>query len=302
MLVGKTVRPDAVELCALLIRKISPELHWLIGRGQRAINALCSVGGQVMGASAGTLIGVDNGTSLFQSPFAGRTYGAIDATGAGRRRRHHAGAIGIKAIRHLDHDRHQHIGTRNRHVGDVFVALNEPFTADAHLGAKEGAIPSAGRGIHQCTVVVIDRQPAEFRRGRVQGICECRRGRTGQTAGTKAGGQQVIIHPVVTGLGYVALDKIRDLVEGRVILAGSEGHPRGADEGAEHYSFHDRSLFVVVNEQTRPQARPRERHADPVPTSYPSDLYTFNPSFGCASNNCSGFPDSLLPIDEHERL
>jgi hypothetical protein len=78
----------------------------------------------------------------------------------------------------------------------------------------------------------------------------------------------------------IAPNELGEVVER--LFAGTEGQTGSANKGAEQYSFHDRSLFVVVNERARPQTGPALCHAHPVPMLHITVLAGFSEIFGGA--------------------
>src|SRR5690554_6157797 len=124
-------------------------------------------------------------------------------------------------------------------------------------GAEQAAIATARRGIHQAPVIVVDSQSAYVCRCRVEGVGKRRRRGTGQAISTQTRRQQIIRTAVITHLMYVTHQKIRRRVEYLILFAGSEGNDSSTHQGAEHHSFHGRSLFRSEERRVGKECRSR---------------------------------------------
>ena len=240
-----------------------------------------------MGTGTGALIGINHCAALFQAPLPGGANGAVDPAGTRGGRGYHARKIRIKAVGHLGHYRHRHSGARHLHQRNEFLARNSA-TGVIHGRTKQAAIASAGCSIHQCPVIVVDGQPAQLRRCRIQGIDKRRWCGTGQTLRPQACGKKIIGIAIVIELLDITHQEIRQGVEHLVLLAGSKRHRGSTYQGAEHHSFHGRSLFVVV--ESAPWApRPMRILCQPDKTM---NIFRKMKNYWHLRGGYSGIPDS----------
>ena len=253
MFESKTVRPDRTEIRPGRVRQICTELDRFVRTGQSAIHALGRIGFQIVGAGAGAFIGIDYGAALLQPPLTGGADRAIDTPGTRRGCGHHTGVARIEALGYLGHDGYRHVTARHRHEGKIFLAGNPTFTGGAHTGAKEGTVSATGSRVDQGPVIVVDRQSPKFGgRWRKRFVKNWRR--TDESGGAETSGQEIVGDAIVGGLRNIALDELGQRVEGGIAFRpDTRCEHCDTDQGAHHYTFHGRSLFVVVKNGSGPR-------------------------------------------------
>ena len=185
VLEGEAVRRGRVEGRALAGLDVRREVR-IVARCGR-ISALAAhqvhgVGLQIVRAGAGALVGIGDGAAALEAPLAGGRDRPVDAARTGRGRGNDAGIRRDERVRDLHHHGDVALATAALLVGDVFVAGDLSFACRdgavrRHVRSVERAVAAARRRVDQRAIVVVDREPAQFLRSRIQRVDESRRQR-----------------------------------------------------------------------------------------------------------------------------
>ncbi len=172
-------------------RGIGDERQRFAQRAAAAVLAHAALRVQIEIVGTGALVGVGDRAALRQAPGAGHRDGAVDAARTRRGGDHHAAPLQIETIGHL----HQY-AMRLLRAGQC---RQRAVLASGHRGgaAVDLAVTAGGGQIGDAAPVVPECAPAQFRRGRMGGVGEGRRGHRLQAGQAQAGGQQIVAAAVL---------------------------------------------------------------------------------------------------------
>ena len=195
--IGKAVLSAASSVAVSAAVKL--EFFAAINASARsAVLQMHGVGGEIVDAHPGALVGVGDRAAVLQSPLSGGADGAVDTARARRRGRDDAGAILLERRRNLHHHRDVELARAIVGVGEVLGARDLAFAQGVGAGRCRCSGQRASRSrpsrvdVDERAVVVVDREPAQFRgrRGRRVGDGQAPRRGDRTCRGPRSGGRR----------------------------------------------------------------------------------------------------------------
>ena len=204
---GEAIRARGVERCTIRVAQVRGEVRFRPRVGTDVAGAVHEIDGivlQVVNAHPAALVRIRHRAPMLEAPLPCCGDGAVDATRTRGRRGHDAWIVRIERVRNLHH--HGDVDAPcavvvvcQRLLARDLAGVQGRRSIRVDVRAIQRAISAVDRGIHERSVVRVDRTRPQFRRSRICRIRESGRRRAGEAGRAEAAGQQVVAAAIVHG-------------------------------------------------------------------------------------------------------